>query len=90
MTFTIKFLSANYHFFLVRSKYSPQCSQTSCLFSSLNLKDQVSHPHKTTDKINLFKKNVCWEQTRIQRVLIWMVVATTRIMKLTNLDYILV
>jgi hypothetical protein len=27
------------------------CSQTPCLFPSLNVKDQVSHPYKTTGRI---------------------------------------
>jgi hypothetical protein len=44
------------HFIPLRSQYSPKhpVSNTLCLCSSLNARDQVSHPYKTTGKIVFF------------------------------------
>jgi hypothetical protein len=46
---------ASFHFFLLRSKYHIRnlFSDTFNLRSSLNLRDQVSHPHNTEDKITI-------------------------------------
>jgi hypothetical protein len=53
MKLIIQFSSASYYFILLRSKYSPQhpVLKTLGLCSSLNVRDQVSHPYKTMDKI---------------------------------------
>jgi uncharacterized membrane protein YcgQ (UPF0703/DUF1980 family) len=69
---------------LVQTFFSAPCSQT----PSLNIRDQVSHPYRTTGKIvvlyilifQLFVK-----QTRRQKVLDWMVASITGIQSPLNL-----
>jgi hypothetical protein len=50
----MKFPPISRHFIPPRSKYSPQhpiLKNTLGLCSSLNVRDQVLHPYRTTDKI---------------------------------------
>jgi hypothetical protein len=49
----MQFSPATYYFIPLRSKYSPQHpgSNTLSLCSSLNVRDQVSHPYKTTGTV---------------------------------------
>jgi hypothetical protein len=61
MKLFIKYFSpVSYYFIPLESKYSPQhpLSRTLSLFSSLNAKDQVSHPYKTTGKMNFVYLNL--------------------------------
>jgi hypothetical protein len=52
MKLIIMQFSPTYHFIPLRSKYSPQHPVlTLSLCSSLNIRDQVSHPYRTTGKI---------------------------------------
>jgi hypothetical protein len=53
---------ASHHFIPLRSKYSPEhpvLSNTLNLYSSPSVRDQVSHPHKTTGKIMVLYILVC-------------------------------
>jgi hypothetical protein len=48
----MQFSPASCHFISLRSKYSPQRpSNTFSACSSLNVREQVSHPYRTTGKI---------------------------------------
>jgi hypothetical protein len=49
----MQFSPASCHFILLRSKYSPQLPVLK-LCSSLNVRDQVSHPYKTSKIIVLY------------------------------------
>jgi hypothetical protein len=77
------------HFISLRTKYSPSTlfSNILSLHSSLNVRDQVSHPYRTTGKIIVFlysNYNVFRQQTRRQKVLHWMVASITRIQSPLN------
>jgi hypothetical protein len=47
----MQFSPLSRHFIPLRSKYSPQHP---VLCSSLNVRDQISHPYRTTGKIIVF------------------------------------
>jgi hypothetical protein len=52
----MQFSRTSIHFISLRSKYSPQypvLKQPQSLFS-LNVRDEVSHPYRTTGKIFIF------------------------------------
>jgi hypothetical protein len=62
-------------------------SNTLSLCSSLNVRDQVSHPHRTTGKIivlHILIFTIFRQQTRRQKVLDWMVARITQIQSTLN------
>jgi hypothetical protein len=57
------------------------------LCSSLNIRDQVSHPYRTTDKIYSFVYSnfyVFRQQARRRKILVWMVASITRVQSFLN------
>jgi hypothetical protein len=78
----MQFSPASYHFIPLRSKYSLQhmFSNTISLYSSLNIRDQISHPYRTTDKIIVFHILIFMflDSGREDKVLDWMVANITR------------
>jgi hypothetical protein len=54
--FVMQFSPASYHFIPLDFKYSPQdpVLKYPCLYTSLNVRDQVSYPYKTIGKIIMF------------------------------------
>jgi hypothetical protein len=66
-------------------------SNTLSLCSSLNVRDQVSHPYRTTCKIIVFYSLIFTffrQQTEWQNILYWMVGSTTRIQSSLNFLWI--
>jgi hypothetical protein len=56
MKLIMQFSPTSYHFISLRSKYSPQhpvLRYPHSLCSSLNVRDQVSHPYRTTGRITV-------------------------------------
>jgi hypothetical protein len=79
----MQFSRTSCHLIPLRSKYSPQhpVLKHLSLYSSLNVRDQVSHPYRTTGKIIV--------GARRQKVLDWMVVSITRFPPESNFDLVL-
>jgi hypothetical protein len=77
------------HLISLRSKYSPQhpVFKHPNLCSSLNVRDQVSHPYRTTGKIIIFHILIFkfFDSSREDKVLDRMVASITRIQSPLNL-----
>jgi hypothetical protein len=79
----MQFSPLSHHLILFRSKYPsqhPVLKHPLSLCSSLDLRDQVSHPYRTTGKIialYISKFYVFQQQMRRLRVLNWMVASIT-------------
>jgi hypothetical protein len=84
----MQFSPTSYYFFTLWSKYSPQNhSQIPSVYVlPLNVRGQVSHPCKTTDKMSFvpFNLYIFRQQMRAQNFLNWMVASTTRIYSALN------
>jgi hypothetical protein len=85
----MRFSPASYSFIPLGSKYFSRhpVLEPLSLYSSLNIRDKVSHPYKTTSRITVllyFSFYVFKQQTRRQKFLNWMAASITRIQSALN------